>query len=305
LLVQYTGLGGHGPVRWGPDQNWSQIWQFPSNYLALEWSPGQAISAWLAAAVFLSCPIASRGMTFALLFVLATFWSPLTAIGFGLLALFMFLGKFPVFPARHIVPLAGLAAPMLILAAFFTAKNSPDVWEKFGKIPATWFFRFHAASAPWRAAGMFALFVLFEFGALVMLLRHRFVRDTSDRQLAMAAGLALLLLLPVTLGYFNDLAMRGSAAPLFCLAMLTVRALKTRNYIEPAYRLLCLMMLIGCVTPVMQVCVRGGILSRGIHNQVATPHQVPAVLNMPGADNLKTQYVGSTNAFFIRFLIRQ
>ena len=306
LLVQFTGLtGSHGAVNYFPSQGWSRIWQFPSPYWMLQWSPGQALVAWLSAGMFLSSPGSLRPVGFAFLFTCAALWSPFAGIGLFLLALLLRWRERPIFSARQWLPGVGLVFPLGMLAAFYAAKLAPEVSAHFGKIPVGWFFQFHYAPGPFRAVFLLPLFIVLEFGILLWFVRVRFPKAGAERNLADASGLALLLLLPLTVGYENDLALRGSAVPLFCLAVLVARTVLSEGLPPRLRRWLWLVVLMGCLTPLIEATRQGHNLLIGRHDPRTVPHQVPAVLNMPGADGLKGQYVGSTNTFFWQNLARQ
>jgi len=211
----------------------------------------------------------------------------------------------PIFSARQWLPGVGLVFPLGMLAAFYTAKTAPEVSARFGKIPVGWFFQFHYAPGPLRAIFLLPLFIVLEFGILLWFVRIRFPKPGAERNLADASGLALILLLPVTVGYENDLALRASAVPLFCLAVLVARTVLSEGLPPRLRRWLWLVVLLGCLTPLIEATRQAHNLLIGRHDPRTVPHQVPAVLNMPGADGLKGQYVGSPNTFFWQNLARQ
>jgi hypothetical protein len=306
LVPGSGGSGTHAMLKYIPDQDWSYIWQFPSNYWALEWSPGQALSAWLCAAAFLGSPAPMRTAVLSFVFVCAIFWSLFTALGLLLVAGLLFLKERPLVSGTLVRCLIALSFPFLVLFAFFAGKNSTELSAQFGTIPFGWFYDFRLAPAsPWLSVQFGLLFVVLEFGTLVLLLRYRFAKGTFERSLVDSSGLVLLLLMPVTLGFFNDLALRACAPPMFCLAVLTARAVFAREFSAPKYWMLCVVVLIGTLTPLLEACSHGRVVLQGNHNLFTVPHRVSAILNMTQAEGLLTQYVGSTNSFFVHYLIRQ
>ncbi|MEI6078913.1 MAG: hypothetical protein WCS94_25295 [Verrucomicrobiota bacterium] len=306
LLVQIIGLtGNHGAINYFPSQSWSKIWQFPSHYWMLQWSPGQALVAWLSAGLFLSSPHRLRLLCLGLLVTCAGFWSPFAGIGLFLLAILFMWRERSSFSVRQFPSMLGLIFPLALMAAFYLAKVSPAVATRFGTIPVGWFFRFHYAPGPLQAVLVLPLFIVLEFGILLWFLRARFLQGSSERNLANASGLALLFLLPVTVGHESDLAMRASAVPLFCLAVLLARMFFSTGLTPQLRRWLWVVVLIGNLTPLVEAARQGHNLWIGRHDPRTVPHQVSAVIHMPMTDLLKAQYVGSTNAFFSQHLARQ
>ena len=307
LVVQILGLSNHhGPLEFYPNESWTWIWQFPSHYWMLEWAPGQALAGWLSAAVFLSCPKALRLLGLGFLLTCDLLWSPFAGIGLGLLAFFLIIREGLVWPVKPLAPLTALALPLGVLVAFYAAKVSPVVAARFPPVPIAWFTRFQDAPGLLKSIGLLLLFIGFEFGIILAFLRARFPRGTEERKLTDAAGLALLALLPVTMGCFNDLAMRACAAPWFCLALLTARALGSTGLAPRLRRAFWLVILIGALTPLIEAAHQGYHLVSGKYDPRVTPRPVSAMVNMAdGGFNLYgAQYAGATNAFFYRALAR-
>jgi hypothetical protein len=306
LLVQIIGLSdNHGALKFYPNESWAKIWQFPSHFWMLQWSPGQALAAWLAAGLFLSAPNLLRPICFCFLFTCALFWTPFVAVGLFLLALFLSWRERPEFSCKSFFPIISLILPLGALTTFFTAKISPDVAVRFGTIPVDWFTQFHYAPSPLKSVLLLFLFIVLEFGIFLWFIRARFQKGAHERNLADACGLSLILLLPVAMGSESDLSMRASAVPLFVVAVLLARTVLSAGLSPRMRRFLWLAILMGALTPLIEAARQGHNLLIGRHDPRTEPHQVSAVMNMPGHDHLKAQYVGSTNSFFVKNLIRE
>ncbi len=144
-------------------------------------------------------------------------------------------------------------------------KISPDVTARFGTIPITCFYQFHSAPDPVRSTILLPLFILSEFGIFILLFWLGFPMGTTERKLAIASGLALVCLLPVTMGYYDDFAVRGAAAPLFCLAVLAVQAVRSGQFPEKIRLWVWLIIVLGAVTPLIQAARQG-------HNLLVARH---------------------------------
>ncbi len=307
LVVQVLGLSlKHGPLDFYPNEFWARIWEFHSHFWMFEWSPGQALAGWLSAGLFLSCPKPQRLLGFALLFTVDLFWSPFVSVGLFLLAFFLAGREGQPWPVKLTGPVLLLALPFGILAAFYAAKTSPEVAARFPKIPIGWFTQFHDAPALLPSFCLLGLFIVFEFGILLSLIRAHFPKGTTERHLADASGLALLCLLPVTMGTFSDLSMRGSTVPWFCLALLTARAVTSAGLSPKLRRAFWLVILIGGLTPLIQMAHQGYHLAIRRYDPRTVPHPGAAIVNMGdgGFNDYGAQYVGSTNSFFARHLAR-
>jgi hypothetical protein len=309
LLVQVLGLPDnyHGWVGFYPNEFWARMWQFPSHFWMLAWAPGQALAAWLSAGMFLSCPQPLRPLGFGFLFLCDLLWAPFSAVGLGLLAFFLVWREGCRWPVKALTPLLALSLPAGTLMVFYAAKISPDVAARFPKIPIVWFTRFQDAP-PDLLSSVFLLllFITLEFGILWALLRAVFPKGSGERTLADACGLALLCLLPVTVGYYSDLAMRACAVPWFGLALLAARAFMSAGLTPRLRWWLWRVILIGALTPLIQIGEQGAKLVTGSYDPNVAPKQVSAVVNIP-ADGFKflgAQYIGSTNSVYWKYLAR-
>ena len=289
-----------------PNESWSRIWQFPGHFWMLAWAPGQALGGWLAAGLFLSSPKPLRAACVAFLFTCLLLWSPFALVGLCLLAFFLAWREGLEWPAQGFAPLLALILPIGVLMAFYAAKISPEAAARFPKIPVDWFFRFHKGPGPVGSVLLLLLFVAFEFGIFLGFIRARFPKGTGERNLADACGLALICLLPVTVGDFNDLSMRASVVPLFCLALLLARTAASAGFTPAVRRWFWLVILIGFLTPFVQLLHQGFHLATRRYDPRTVPHQVSAVVNMAdgGFETFGAQYTGSTNSFFSKNLAR-
>jgi len=306
-LVQILGLTSHHDrLEFYPNESWTWIWQFPSHYWMLEWAPGQALAGWLSAGLFLGAPRALRPAVLVFLVVCDPLWSPFAAVGLCLLAFFLWWREGSERLVKPSVPFLALIFPFGVLAAFYAAKLSPDVAARFPKIPITWFFSFPDAPGPLKSVVLLLLFVGFEFGLYLWFIRARFLRGGAERNLADACGLALLSLLPVTVGGFNDLSMRACTVPWFGVALLTARALTSSGLAPRLRRWFWVLILLGALTPLIEVAHQGYHLVTRRYDPRVVPHGTPAVVHMAdgGFNDYGAQYVGSTNSFFARHLAR-
>jgi len=307
LLVQALGLvAKQNKYLLYPSEAWSRIWQFPSHYFMLEWAPGQALAGWLSAGVLLSCPKPQRAPMLVFLFACVLLWSPFAGVGLGLLAVFLAWREGGWWPVKRPAFTLGLILPIGVLLAYYAAKLSPEITAKFPPVAAGWFTHFREAPGPLASVVLLLLFFGSQCGVFLWLIRARFGPGTEERNLATAAGLACLCLLPVTAGYYNDLCMRACAAPMFCLALLFARTVTTAG-LAPGLRRWCwLVILIGGLTPLVEAAHTGYHLVTWQYDPRVVPHQVSALVNMPDGNFqwMGAQFVGSTNSFFWRHLSR-
>ena len=307
LVVQVLGLAAKdGGWHFYPDPWWSRIWQFAPHQVMLLFAPGQALVGWLAAGLLLSCPRALRPLGFGFLFVCALLWSPFAAAGLGLVALLLVGREGWVRPVRPLAPLTGLILPGGVLAIYYAAKSAPEIAARFPTIAVGWFTRFHDAPDGLKCLVLLGLFVVFEFGLMLWFIRSAFPSGSENRRLAEVTGLALICLLPVTAGFNNDLALRASAVPWFCLAILAVRTCLSTSLSPGRRRWFWVFIVICALTPVINVVHQGYHLVTRKYDPRTVPHQVSALVNMRdgGFDFFGAPYVGGTNSFFTRHLAR-
>jgi hypothetical protein len=288
-------------------QNWGEYWEFPSHFFMLSFSPGQAIAGWLSAALYLDAAPPQRLPLTCLLFTIALVWSPLVAAGFIVFAGIIWLGDAgwrSLEPVRQTFwLLAATAIPFAVMGAYYASKMSPDLAARYGRVPAGWWFRARPFCSPGHAALMMALFAIIEFGAWVFVLRRCFAPGSPERRLAVCCGVALAALLPARMGLYNDLAMRGSIAALFGLAVLAARALRAQPQAKWTRLLLVICAVTGALTPTLEAInhARASINER-INPTASFIPPVSGVLTMKNAEGLEAQYLGSTQTFFFRHL---
>ena len=306
-LVQILGLTNHHDrLTFYPNESWTWIWQFPSHYWMLEWAPGQALAGWLSAGLFLGAPPALRPAVLVFLIVCDLLWSPFAAIGLCLLAFFLWWRAGWERLVKPSVLFLGLIFPLGMLAAFYAAKISPERGGPVPQNPHHLVLCLSGAPGPLKSVILLLLFVGFEFGLYLWFIRTRFPRGGAERNLADACGLALLCLLPMTVGCFNDLSMRACTVPWFGLALLTARALAGPGLSPRLRRWFWVVILIGALTPLIEAAHQGYHLVTRRYDPRVVPHETPALVHMAdgGFNDFGAQYVGSTNSFFTRHLAR-
>jgi hypothetical protein len=283
---------------------WASVWEFPSPYYTLEWSPGQGLAAWLPMALLLDAPPALQLPAVCLGVTAALIWSPFAALGIIILVCLLWASNPRLellrFSRTTWALLASLALSVCALVAFYATKLSPDLSAHFDKIPITLFVHAPMCASAIASSVALVIFVFCDFGLLVWILVRHFSADNEQRRMAVCCSVALALLLPVTVGVFNDLALRGSAAPFFCLAVLAARGLKTGP--PKSRRLLAWCLAVGALMPLLQASAQG--YRDFIHRPPPKFPQPRGIMDMPEHQGVESQYLGSTNTFFYRSLAR-
>lgn len=193
-LASYWGRGGE----W-----WARIFQYSGHVTLLMWVPNHALPAWIPALLLLRHARRAEFLrAVAVPLAAATAWSPLGALGAGIVAAVAALtGGF--WRAALIAPANWLGVALAVPLAWFLAAGS-------SAIPHGALLAEHGLAVLPRLA----LFIAIEFGIVggvtLLLLRSRLL----------AASLAMLALLPLyVFGPGNEMTMRTGIAPLAVLAV--------------------------------------------------------------------------------------
>jgi hypothetical protein len=224
---------------------WAFLFQYSSQTTQLFWVPNHALPGWLAMAWLAGRDRATLPMTPAILFVVfAPLWSPLTAIGIAPIVGIALVQRAVAQPRALLsllrdwtmwVPLFVsllLVDPYLIAGSEQVASggNADIRWVGETIVPRT------------------IEFICFEFLGFALLLLWRTPRDV----VLWTASLLLVALLTYRFGPYNDLAMRGSIAPLTLYAILLGRWLSTPHVLRRDRRsaiVAMILLAVGAVTP--------------------------------------------------------
>ncbi|MEO8275035.1 MAG: hypothetical protein ABI639_02390 [Thermoanaerobaculia bacterium] len=280
---------GHGFAITDHLEWWAGMWQYSSNTTLLFWVPHQALAGWLATALLLDGLDREGGSRAAPVVVAATLlWSPFVALGCLPMASLGVLRSrrdaLRFWPNWSTVPAIGL-----LLVFYYSALQRE-------RLPAALDARFIFGAG----AGLFALFVVLEFGALWWLVRPE-RSGTASPWIWGAVGGALLVLPFFRLGYYNDFVMRTSIPALFALWVFTGRALLDRA--RGAFSRAALLVLLagGAITPVTE-------MARALHGWRLVPPTLAATRDLPLAHanaELARQYLAPLDAFFFRYAARR
>lgn len=220
IIVCFSGLDiigflarHHGELHLGDHLEWwAGRWQYSSNTTLLFWVPNHAISAWLFTALMIrKGDDAIFWNASPVLLAMTLTFSPLSFIGLALLYSIYFYKKI-IFSLCHVRTYQASALIALILFGLGTdyilsGASSIQQQSNSTRYPLI------------LVITGYLIFVFLEFGLLAILIKP-WVRKKA--WLYISCGiLACIPLLPV-FGPGNDLAMRASIAPLFCLCLLSL-----------------------------------------------------------------------------------
>jgi hypothetical protein len=271
---------------------WAGFAQYSSNPGLLFWVPQHALAGWLGAAVLMDAHEERRpAVVVAIVLVLATLWSPLSALGLVPLAVASLVRQRPSLReglrAAVALPLGALLAAYL-LGMPRSGIPVSSVWGELGPI---------------RGTAMWALFVALEVGAplaVLVLLRSRMGPSAFW---LVPVGLTLVLLPLIHVGLFNDLVMRASIPALFVLALLLLRvrwegpegAARTAPITA---QMLALALLVGAIQPALELANQV-IWSRGAETAPEPPVEV-SLSDLPAA--MAEQYVSPFDGLYARWI---
>ncbi len=300
-------------VDWGHIERWAFGWEYSSNVTGLFWVPNQALAGWIATGLLVYAISHSRDKRRQLYYCgLTILWSPFVTFGLAPFLLADWIAEQGTWldRLRHYMTLPNLCGGGLlaIVALFYSAKLYL-LSSLHGGVPQG----FSLAAAQDRQAQVigFALilvFCLLEFGLYSILIygsRHDWNRKM---QALFAAAMISLTLIPFyRFGAANDFAMRASIPSLFVLAILLTRALQSKSLATPWRLALVALVVIGAVTPAIEFRRHvSNIVAAGTIQPTQRDWGVRGLWDLPakGFDTMIPQYVGSSQAPFFTFMVR-
>ncbi len=271
---------------------WAVAWQYSSDTSLLFWVPHQALGGWLATALLLDGLVREREGSGAGIAPLelagALFWSPFATLGALPFALLR-VARAPRELARSWS--AGVAAAAVggLLVVYYAAIRQH-------KIPRG----FDGERLLGELAAPYLLFVLLEFGLVLVLVRPRASGGSPWRAIWWTAGVSLVAIPFYRLGLYNDFAMRSSIPALFALWLLAGRALLDGGVPRWRRAALGVLLAVGAATPATEI-------ARAVSPyRVALPDaaSTPPLLVLHASPELAAQYTGPLDALFFRFMSR-
>jgi len=220
-----------------------------ANTTQLFWSPHHVIPGWLAAALLYRHFGSARATRIAIILAFAIpLWSPLTWLGaIPLLALTFIRREYRLFSLKERIGILALIPGAIIIILYLTL-NATNI--EFGATfdDATRNGQFAALSTTGKIVWYFvsySFFLVVEFVVLAMLVRGAMAK------VLFYASIAILALLPsISIGPYNDLAMRASIPALTLLCIATVRFVQSPDISGSGIRLwtVYLVLALGSVT---------------------------------------------------------
>ena len=222
-------------------ESWSPPFQYSSHVTQLFWVPNHCLPGWWFALLAWLC--ARREIGIGLLggsFVACLIWSPLAMAG-----------AFPI--------LVGLLA-----LRFRDTMRDPVAWGygagAIGFLPVLMYLVDDAGAVPGRLlvrephfAAVYGQFVLLELASGIVVLACRRHLRPEMRPPVVIAGIVLLLLPVYSLGAGNDLAMRGSIAPLALLAIAFALVVTAGLERRAATAAAAIVAVLGAATPAFEI----------------------------------------------------
>jgi hypothetical protein len=280
LLAQHLRPADH--IEW-----WADRFQYSSHSTQLFWVPNHALAGWVATTWLLrhaERPEFARLLP--LVVALIPIWSPLTAIGFMLLAGAWWLQQMLRTRAKRLVDPVNMVAAfgIAIVTGAYLVMGAGDI-----RSGAT----AQAGESMLFFVPHYLQFVLLEAGILWLLL----LAIRADL-LLVVAGLTLWLLPLVAFGPYNDLAMRASIPALVVLATAAASALSSpaRARQRRVYWPIVVVLLLGVPTAVME-------MTRALQEPAWKPGYSKSLVPDPAAE-YPTHYVTRLTDSFVDRLLR-
>ena len=253
IIIFFSGLDvigflarHHGELYLGDHLEWwAGRWQYSSNTTLLFWAPNHAIPAWLFTALMMRKNVESTFWNASpILLGMTLIFSPLSLIGSFLLYSIFFYKKIIYSIVHNRIYTISILIALLIFTdgGIYFLNGISEIKELLGSKNYT---------LPLLLVG-YVLFTTMEFGLLAFSINKLKINKINERWLwASITILFALPLLPV-FGPGNDLTMRSSIAPLFCLCLIAVDALfsiKSRQIVSNRAKYMFLLLLaIGSLT---------------------------------------------------------
>ena len=213
-VIGYT-LTHHGVIHIGDHIEWWNKWQYSSNTTLLFWVPNHAISAWIFTALMMRKADDSIFWSISpILLAMTIIFSPLSFIGALVLYCIYFFKQI-----RASILQNRFFQISTFIAILITLITGQYLIVDFGEMPIST-FKYQYSFLIMTFA--YVVFIFLEFGFLILFLKSKILNKKL-----LKSSCAILLLLPLLpdFGPGNDLVMRASIAPLFCLCLLILEEL--------------------------------------------------------------------------------
>ena len=309
-----TGAGAPRGGWWQTDGFTSRFWElagtqnrllFSAEPLSLVWTPQHALAAWLATACVLSVLWEGRRPAVAGLVTAAVaLWSPFVVVGLlPLAAAAVWRRGRPDVSWPDLVGGAALAVPV---GLYFLA-HSPQRYV--GMLPA--------ALPDAGAWAKYVLFLVLAVGVIfggVWLVQRQYALLDPPRWLAFRLTAATLLAVTlITMGKYNDWAMRVSMPGLFVLHLTaaTVAAALWRSRAALRHRLAFSALVLLAAERTLKgyfLAPTGALADTPIQTTIATARSVAgSIVELRDGDDasVASQYLGSTTSLFGRYLMKE
>lgn len=236
---------------WFPDhiEWWARRYQYSSMSTQLFWVPNHALAAWIAAALlFRHRNHAGCANLAVFMLALLPLWSPFSALGFAPFVVWAIWRRMGETKGSPLSPMTiATAAVLTYISGRFITTGTTNI--ALGTTLYAGALN-HGRDFFW----YYALFVLLEFGALILILAKR---SKAYGDLLALAGIILLALPFAKLGPGNDIVMRTSIPALAFLCLITVNVVAKPTFLKHEHRatsmLLIAVLAAGSVTAIHEM----------------------------------------------------
>lgn len=257
---------------------WGRNWQYSGNTTLFFYVPQHVLAGWICMGILLYCYLKNKKLPLQeLLFASTLLWSPFIFIGCIPFYLWMVFKKKITVGLWSLLFAVGIVG---ILGLFFMSNMALSVAETTA---SGWLWNIEKIIGSFLLVRL-SLFYILEFGLFALLV----IRKKSSPLLILAT--IILFLIPwYKMGLMNDLAMRASIPALFIISYYWITYLVETKKRTLLFYFSCLLFLIGCIYPLVQ-------MGNGIkHFSFGPPRYSLSQLDQP---KFRRQYLGSGNSGF-------
>lgn len=280
---------------WFPDhiEWWAQRFQYSSMSTQLFWVPNHALAAWIAAALlFRHRNHAGCANLAVFMLALLPLWSPFSALGFAPFVVWAIWGR------RRKAKGSPLSLPTIATAAVLAYISGRFITTGTTNIALGTTLHTGANNDVGDFFWYYVLFVLLEFGALILILAKR---SKAYGDLLALAGIILLALPFAKLGPGNDIVMRSSIPALAFLCLITVNVVAKPTFLKLEHRatsmLLIAILAAGSVTAIHE-------MARTLMNERWSANY-EKTLREQSHGKLPRHYVGTFDQADLKWLLKE
>jgi len=292
---------------------WADNWQYSSHLTMVFWVPQHALSGWIISGILIySILYRPKREEYLYYASLAPMWSPFIAVGIlPFLAVDFFTASGSITKRiRNYIALPNIfgIAIVVITGVYFISKFFPVPLSLKQSELGLIFTIPRSEGVPWQTIlALMFWFIILEFGIYTIIIIFYTPLTNSNVKSLFISSIIFLTLLPLfRYGSNNDLVMRATIPAMFLLAVLFTQAAARKDLSLLTRGILLGVILIGAVTPVMEVTRHLTETADLKPIRTSTMEKTRDIISLGSHYNTRSkliQYIGSLNSPFFNLMV--